>query len=606
MKNFSKETYQGTEAVTTLVQTQRAPYVAPPNISSISNFTVAVNTGGTTGGATASFKLVTSIQGISSIRLLRADTNSFTAASVLQSWSISSVDLNKTFSYVDTSPLLKLKTTFYWVQLIPNATVSASPALTNQTPLYTLGPQTLAQLGAAQLPPTQIQGLNVSLGASNADGTQTLYVNFQAPADPNFSYMRLQVSGFNGDPNPVFLVDAENSPFSFNMIQTGETLTLKGYAVSLTGLVNTTSPATASITLNGSATNPAALFNVTAFKIIGGIQVNFPAGLEPSISLYTIYRSAPGAGSGASTSVGTVTPSGAGSYSFLDTSAVNQEFDYYVKVTDTTGTSGFSNVALLIGVGDHRGNLKFSVTDGFSYTATTSSITWSWTGLTIFRSDNTTTVVPDSSQAITGLSPTTPYTFFPYWDEISQTLLWVTVGTATGSPAYAYTAANAGNLQLQSQELLSHISLAAGGMSASTTTSGGGGGTGGGGGGGGGGCFSGNVPIKTPSGFIRFDELPGVFLVENLTGTHTADLLVHEGYEDTLIDMGEGLLVTQGHLMKVGEAQWLPASEVFPIASRVSFKGTVYNLHVRTAEPADQHYILENGEIAHNVKREGL
>jgi len=133
-------------------------------------------------------------------------------------------------------------------------------------------------------------------------------------------------------------------------------------------------------------------------------------------------------------------------------------------------------------------------------------------------------------------------------------------------------------------------------------SSGGGSGTGGGGGGLPA-CFTGNVRIKVAGGWHRrFDKLPyGVpFWIENKTGVHRAELLTHD-YDGEMLDMGDGELVTPGHKMKSGK-DWIPACDRFPNALRVKFKGTVYNLHVISERAEDHHYILENGEVAHNLK----
>jgi hypothetical protein len=131
------------------------------------------------------------------------------------------------------------------------------------------------------------------------------------------------------------------------------------------------------------------------------------------------------------------------------------------------------------------------------------------------------------------------------------------------------------------------------------TTAGGGGGSGGGGGGGPHFCFSGNTRIQTTEGWKRFDELPAVVEILNVTGTHTADLIVHDDVVCKMFDMGGFEFVTGNHLMKQGDL-WVPASELFTDARE--YAGKLYNLHVRSDNPEDQHYILENGHTAHNVK----
>jgi hypothetical protein len=122
-------------------------------------------------------------------------------------------------------------------------------------------------------------------------------------------------------------------------------------------------------------------------------------------------------------------------------------------------------------------------------------------------------------------------------------------------------------------------------------------------------CFSGNVKIRTPAGWQSFNELVAAaivkspFLITNETGINVAELIIHE-YDGPMIDMGDGELVTPEHAMKQG-ASWIPASARFPGCPRVHFKGEVFNLHILSADPADQHYLLANGEIAHNVKIAG-
>lgn len=127
-----------------------------------------------------------------------------------------------------------------------------------------------------------------------------------------------------------------------------------------------------------------------------------------------------------------------------------------------------------------------------------------------------------------------------------------------------------------------------------------------GGGGGPSGCFTGNVEIKVPGGYKRFDELPkeGVFEIENNSGTLPAVLVIHENYVDKMIDMGKGELVTVGHLMQYAPNDYRIADEHFGAEYRrvLDFCGTVYNLHVLSPFPDDLHYILKNGEVAHNFK----
>src|SRR5271157_634738 len=123
------------------------------------------------------------------------------------------------------------------------------------------------------------------------------------------------------------------------------------------------------------------------------------------------------------------------------------------------------------------------------------------------------------------------------------------------------------------------------------------------GGGGGGGCFTARVGIETPEGFIAFEDLPtdSPFEIVNETGTHLAKLIVHEHYAGWMVVLDEGKLVTVDHTMKQSDIDmWLPAEAKYVGLPRVWFEGAVYNAHVLSDNPADQHYVLWNGDVAHN------
>lgn len=125
-----------------------------------------------------------------------------------------------------------------------------------------------------------------------------------------------------------------------------------------------------------------------------------------------------------------------------------------------------------------------------------------------------------------------------------------------------------------------------------------------GGGGGGGGCFTVAVALQTADGLVKFGDLPTntPFPITNETGTHPAELLVHENYEGLMIVLEEGKLVTLDHLMKMADGSWEAADRKYPNLPRVWFKGTVYNLRVLSNNPVDWHFILWNGDVAHNNK----
>jgi hypothetical protein len=186
----------------------------------------------------------------------------------------------------------------------------------------------------------------------------------------------------------------------------------------------------------------------------------------------------------------------------------NQGWSLDDQITDGTNFARVASAALTAGKVDPtksgvlmKGSVPPTWSGAFTYVSTTSSITWSWTGLTIARADGTATPVPNGSLAIAALTAATTYYFYPYWDDAALALAFVAGGA--GSPANAQAAKT--NAAAQQQSLQSRIPLSQGAMIAATTSSG----TGGGSGGGSGSCVRagsvvitrerGTVPIETCS-----------------------------------------------------------------------------------------------------------
>lgn len=137
-----------------------------------------------------------------------------------------------------------------------------------------------------------------------------------------------------------------------------------------------------------------------------------------------------------------------------------------------------------------KGNvMPFVQGDIFTYTATSSSLTFTWPSYTLFRPDNTTSTMTGSSQTVTGLSSSTTYTGFALSSEaFPNTMAFITSSTGqVGSPAMLFPP-SATTAQIQAgfaiATNLGNIYQAK--ISGTTTASGTGGGTSGGGGFGGG------------------------------------------------------------------------------------------------------------------------
>src|SRR3984957_5020285 len=124
-----------------------------------------------------------------------------------------------------------------------------------------------------------------------------------------------------------------------------------------------------------------------------------------------------------------------------------------------------------------KGSVAPTWSGAFTYVSTTSSITWSWSSLTIARADGTTTVVANGSLAVSALAAATTYYFYPYWDDVALAIVWVEgISGSVGSPANAQSAKT--NIAAQQQALQGRVPLSQGAMIAATTSSGTGGGSG--------------------------------------------------------------------------------------------------------------------------------
>jgi hypothetical protein len=174
----------------------------------------------------------------------------------------------------------------------------------------------------------------------------------------------------------------------------------------------------------------------------------------------------------------------------------NQGWSLDDQITDGTNYARVASAALTSNQIDPskagvlmKGSLPPTWSGAFTYISTTSTLAWSWSGLTIYRADGTTTSVPNGSATITGLAAATTYYFYPYWDDTHGALAWVAGGS--GAPGYAQSAKT--NSAAQQQALQGRIPLSQGAIVAATTSSG----TGGGSGGGSGSCLRGGSVVLT-------------------------------------------------------------------------------------------------------------
>jgi hypothetical protein len=296
----------------------------------IGEFTVIYNDAAK--GAKVSFKLVNK-RAVFTIALKRNYSLDLGSAIVLQTWTASAIKANQKVNYDDLDPLLKnQKAAYYWLV--------CSPILDGNA--VTEGPQTLV-LNLDQGIPDAITSFDAS-EAAGSGGSVRISVAFAAPVSPQFGSCKIYISGYNGVVDYVAIAQSATSPFSFLLTQTSEAVTLKAVAVSKNGVESTAAAPTKALTLNGTATVPAKSIGGTAAELTTGVQVSFPAGAESNITQYSIYRAAKGAGFGAAVSIGTVAPTGAAAYTFLDTTGFvgGSAYEWYVIATNAIGNSAAS------------------------------------------------------------------------------------------------------------------------------------------------------------------------------------------------------------------------------------------------------------------------
>jgi hypothetical protein len=111
----------------------------------------------------------------------------------------------------------------------------------------------------------------------------------------------------------------------------------------------------------------------------------------------------------------------------------NQGWSLDNQITDGTNFARVVSGALTAGKIDPskqgvlmKGSVPPTWSGAFTYVSTTSSLTWSWSGLSVYRADGTTTAIPNGSVTITGLTPGSTYYFYPYWDDVASAIGWVT------------------------------------------------------------------------------------------------------------------------------------------------------------------------------------
>jgi hypothetical protein len=300
-----------------------------PPARPISGFTVTFNP--VTNGTKVAFTLANGAN-IETLTLKRNSTLDYGSAIVLNTWNVRALANGTALSYDDNDALLAQFAEWnYWIDCAP---------LINVENLVTVGPESVL-LNLDAVVPSAIVDFDASHSAA-IGGLVTIGISFNPANEARFGSCKIRIAGYNGVASFVDIAQNGTSPFSFKLQQTGETVTLKAIAVSQNGLQASTGP-TKTLTLGVAATVPAKIIGATATELSTGVQIGFPAGPESNITLYSIYRGPKDGGFGGASSIGTVTPTGATVYTFLDSGGLTGIFEWYVIATTSAGNSAASS-----------------------------------------------------------------------------------------------------------------------------------------------------------------------------------------------------------------------------------------------------------------------
>lgn len=320
------------------------------------------------GGAVVAFTL-SSVLGVDSLVLMRNVSLDPGSAQVLQSWSagaLSTISGLQGFTYADVDPSIVGQKVSYWVKVVPGASNSDAARL--------IGPQTVdATMNAGVV--SAIADFDAWHSALSG-GAVVVAISVLPPvADSKFGSVRIYATGYQGIVGKVLVAQSDVFPFTFKMLQTGETVTLTAVAVSKDGNTEASSGPTKVLTLGAAATVPAKIEIASALELTTGVQLSFLAGAETDTTQFLIYRGQRGGGFGAATNIGTVAFSaGNARYTYLDLNGLQGQFEWYVVTQNPTG-NGAASAAITQGqAGLTSADIPSNAPSNATNTATVDSI----------------------------------------------------------------------------------------------------------------------------------------------------------------------------------------------------------------------------------------
>jgi len=311
------------------------------------------------------------------------------------------------------------------------ALLSATKAKTSPVGVNTVGngglaaPKQLISVTAVESP-AKVQGRTVS----------EVSVSFvRDTSDKNFASVRLWFTGYNANSTPQLIVDSTQSPISFLVETTKETVVITAQTVSSDGTTSDFNSAkTCTVTLDGVISAPPA--PSIAQSLIGtatGYQFSFnevilSPGTEDVIDSYRVYR-----GTSTDPTLASLVmtfkhdPTANGAIVFTDTiqAANNVLYYYWVTAVNTAGLESTKTAAQSGNVIGSIGSIPATALTPFALVTTSTTATWTTSPSAHFtRADGTSTTIGQTSTAVTGLVSGNKNYFYPYWRESDQTLQW--------------------------------------------------------------------------------------------------------------------------------------------------------------------------------------
>jgi uncharacterized membrane protein YgcG len=236
------------------------------------------------------------------------------------------------------------------------------------------------------------------------------------------------------------MADGDSSPIMFIVETTNSTVKVRVQSWDTNGnYSNFENAPTKVVTLNGVITAPPAP-TISQF-LVGtptGFQFTFdevvlPTGTQDVIDSYRVYRHANNSSFSGASVVHTFKhdPTNTGAIVFSDTINDSTGVFYYYWATsvDTKGLESTPAAANASGLGviGSIGSIPVTLSTPFKSALTSSSVTWKTSPSCFFtRADGSKTTIGQTSTACTSLRASIGYYFFPYWDEPTQALKFVT------------------------------------------------------------------------------------------------------------------------------------------------------------------------------------